>query len=65
MLQARRGTLRLVQCPYHYQWRGYTDTKPPNPTSSVREPDDKPVNEPIGVCLQFGLCIGGFANIVL
>ncbi|KAL9069815.1 MAG: hypothetical protein Q9161_005274 [Pseudevernia consocians] len=48
MLQTRRGVLRLAQRPYHRQWRGYADIKPPDPTSSVREPDNKPVNEPIG-----------------
>ena len=53
MLQARRGALRLAQRPYKCQWRGYADIKPPDPTNADRESDNKPVNEPIGVCFQF------------
>lgn len=49
MLQTRRAAFRLAQRPHRFQWRGYTDTKPPDPTNSDRAPDNKPVNEPIGV----------------
>ncbi|CAF9909341.1 MAG: hypothetical protein ALECFALPRED_005523 [Alectoria fallacina] len=48
MLQMRRSALRLAQRPYRCQWRRYADTKPPDPTNSVREPNNKPVNEPVG-----------------
>lgn len=62
MLQTRRGALSLARRPYRCQWRGYADTKPPDPTNSVREPDNKPVNEPIGVCLQFDSYLASIAN---
>lgn len=48
MLRTRRRALRLAQNLNRCQWRGYADTKPPDPTNSGRETDNKPVNEPIG-----------------
>lgn len=50
MLQTRQAALRLTQRQCRSQWRGYANMKPPDPTNSDREPDNKPVNEPIGVC---------------
>ncbi len=49
MLQTRWAAFHLAQRPYRFQYRGYVDTKPPDPTNSDRQPDNKPVNEPIGV----------------
>lgn len=62
MLQTRKRVLNLARRPYRCQWRGYADTKPPDPTNSVREPDNKPVNEPIGVCLQVDSFQASIAN---
>ena len=54
--------MRLAQRPYGGQWRGHADTKPPDPTNPIRGSDDKPVAEPIGVCLQFDRYLRSFAD---
>ncbi|KAM0802471.1 hypothetical protein BDR22DRAFT_131930 [Usnea florida] len=48
MSRMQRSALCLAQRPHRCQWRGFADSRPPDPTNSVREPDNKPVNEPIG-----------------
>ena len=51
MLPTRRTLVRLAQRPYRCQQRAYADSKPPDPTNTDRVPNDKPVTDPIGVCL--------------
>ncbi|MCJ1449789.1 hypothetical protein MMC28_000117 [Mycoblastus sanguinarius] len=46
MLQTRRAAFRLIQRPYRF--RGYADSKPPDPINSDRQLGNKPVTDPIG-----------------
>ncbi|KAL9102843.1 MAG: hypothetical protein Q9163_002058 [Psora crenata] len=48
-MQVVRSVTRTPLRPYRTQWRAYADLGPPNPTTSNRGTDNRPVSDPIGV----------------